>query len=86
MINIKKALITGVLAVSILAGALPAFAASDSHASCVGIDLSIEDPQGLVSGEVHQFLEFAKNLGIPLGTLVEESAKLHLESRTACGE
>ena len=40
MINIKKALITGALAASILASAIPAFAAQPTFPGCVGETVS----------------------------------------------
>lgn len=83
----KKFLIgaaAGALMFATLAGT--AFAAANSHASCVGIDFSVEGPQGLVSAEIHEFLEFAKGSGVPFGSLVVPFAQTHAGSREACGE
>jgi len=74
-------------AVAILAAsAFPVLASANSNASCVGIDVSVEGPEGTVNEEVHVFLDYAKSIEKPLGSLVSGSAKLHLETREACGE
>lgn len=73
----KKLTAIGVAAAILAASAVPAFAVANTNASCIGLDVSVEGPEGTVSSEVQAFLDFAKDEGIPLGSLVKGEAQAH---------
>jgi len=70
---------------ALLLASIPAFAAASPNASCVGADFSVEGPKGRVVGEVKEFQEFARGLGVPFGSLVKGFAQVH-GTRADCGE
>lgn len=72
-----KKLATIAAAAAILGfSAAPVFAQANPNANCIGQDVSVEGPQGEVSGEVQAALEFARGSGVTLGSLVSAIDKL----------
>ena len=85
--NKLKKIAFGVAAAGLLlTNALPAFAAANPHASCIGLHGSAEGPEGVIGTEVKTIVHLLKGSGASLGTFVSEEAQLHLGSPEACPE
>ena len=80
-----KKLATAVTAAAILGfSASPVFAQANPNANCIGLDVSVEGPQGTVGEEVQGALEFVRSLGLTLGTVVSGEAKLRPANGDVC--